>query len=152
MTRRGFINNAPTEFLTEVFEMDINEVRVLPNGNGAIIVRLDDISAADPEDDAYTAEVSAVAESAGEGIAQDVYELYSRAIQLQTDVQINDAAINAVHTAASTAMPALTRMRLKIKAATHWKTCARLSPKAGLICLLICPPPLRVCSVTSAMT
>ena len=98
MTRRGFINNAPTEFLTEVFEMDINEVRVLPNGNGAIIVRLDDISAADPEDDAYTAEVSAVAESAGEGIAQDVYELYSRAIQLQTDVQINDAAINAVHT------------------------------------------------------
>ena len=98
MTRRGFINNAPTDFLTQVFEMDINDVRVLPNGESAIIVRLDDITGADPEDVAYTAEVAAVAESAGEGIAQDVYELYSRAVQLQTDVQINDAAINAVHT------------------------------------------------------
>ena len=97
MTRRGFINDAPTDFLTQVFEMDLNEVRVLPNGDGAIIVRLDDITGADPEDEAYTAEAAAVAESAGEGIAQDVYELYSRAVQLQTDVQINDAAVNAVH-------------------------------------------------------
>ncbi|MCF2903797.1 peptidyl-prolyl cis-trans isomerase [Octadecabacter sp. CECT 8868] len=97
MTRRGFINGAPTSFLTEVFEMEIGEIRVIANGEDAIIVRLDDVSGADPSDEAYVAEVAAVAESAGEGIAQDVYELYGRAIQMQTDVQINDAAVNAVH-------------------------------------------------------
>lgn len=98
ITRRGFINGTPPNFLTEVFEMETGDVRVIENGQGAIIVRLDDITAADPEDDVFTAEAAAVAESAGEGIAQDIYELYSRAVQLRTDVSINDAAINAVHT------------------------------------------------------
>ena len=45
-----------------------------------------------------TVEQAAIAESAGEGIAQDIYEMFTRAVQLRTEVQINDAAINAVHT------------------------------------------------------
>jgi peptidyl-prolyl cis-trans isomerase D len=98
ITRRGFINGAPPTFLNDVFEMKIGEVRVLPNENGAIIVRLDAITAADTSDDAYTAEVVAVAEAAGEGIAQDIYELYIRTVQLQTDVQVNEQARNAIHT------------------------------------------------------
>lgn len=98
ITRRGFINGAPSTFLTDVFEMEIGEVRVLPNENNAIIVRLDAITAANTSDDAYTAEVAAVAEAAGEGIAQDIYELYSRTVQLHTDVQVNEQARNAVHT------------------------------------------------------
>ncbi|WP_281982012.1 SurA N-terminal domain-containing protein [Thalassorhabdomicrobium marinisediminis] len=97
LTRRGFINGAPRDFMARVFEMEVGEVRVLPNDGAAVIVRLDDISAADTGDEAYTAEVDAVAEQAGEGIAQDIYELYTRAVQVRTDVQINDAAINAVH-------------------------------------------------------
>ena len=98
ITRRGFINGTPPNFLTQVFEMDVDEVRVLPNGDAAIIVRLDDVSGANPEDIAYSAEVEAVAANAGEGIALDIYEFYSRNIQLQTDVQISDSALNAVHT------------------------------------------------------
>ena len=98
ITRRGFINGAPSTFLTDVFEMEIGDVKVLPNKNDAIIVRLDAITAADTSDDAYTAEVVAVSEAAGEGIAQDIYELYSRTVQLQTDVQVNEQARNAVHT------------------------------------------------------
>ncbi|AGI67843.1 hypothetical protein OAN307_c22160 [Octadecabacter antarcticus 307] len=98
ITRRGFINGAPRSFLTDVFEMAIGDVQVLPNGAGAIIVRLDAITAANTSDEAYTAEVAAVAETAGEGIALDIYELYSRTVQLRTDVQVNEQARNAVHT------------------------------------------------------
>jgi peptidyl-prolyl cis-trans isomerase D len=98
ITRRGFINGTPPTFLRDVFEMEIGNVRVLPNADGAIIVRLDAITAADTSDEAYTAEVASVAESAGEGIAQDIYELYSRTVQLRTDVQVNEQARNAVHT------------------------------------------------------
>jgi peptidyl-prolyl cis-trans isomerase D len=98
ITRRGFINGTPPSFLRDVFEMEIGVVRVLPTENGAIIVRLDAITAADSSDEAYTAEVASVAESAGEGIAQDIYELYSRTVQLRTDVQVNEQARNAVHT------------------------------------------------------
>lgn len=98
LTRRGFINGAPTDFMTQVFEMEVNEVRVLPNGGDAIIVRLDAISAADDSDPVFATEAAAIAESAGEGIAQDIYEMYTRTVQLRTDININDAAINAVHT------------------------------------------------------
>lgn len=98
ITQRGFINGAPTNFVPEIFGMDVGDVLVLPNGEGSVIVRLDEITAADPEDEAYTAEATTVAESAGEGIAQDIYEYYSRSVQLRTDVQINDQAVNAVHT------------------------------------------------------
>ncbi len=97
ITRRGFINGAPTNFMTEVFEMEVGDVRVLPNDGNAVLVRLDAISAADGEDEAFTAEAAAVAESAGEGIAQDIYEFYSRTVQLRTDVQINEQALIAVH-------------------------------------------------------
>ncbi|MCF2872819.1 peptidylprolyl isomerase [Octadecabacter sp. G9-8] len=97
LTRRGFVNGAPTNFLTEVFDMDIGDVRVLPNDGDAIIVRLDDITGADPEDDVFATEMDAIAQSAAEGIAQDIYELYTRTVQLRTEVNINDAAINAVH-------------------------------------------------------
>lgn len=97
ITRRGFINGTPSNFLTEIFEMEQGDVRVVPNGDSAIIVRLDGITAADETDEAYSAEAASVAESAGEGIAQDIYEFYSRTVQLRTDVQINDQALNAVH-------------------------------------------------------
>jgi peptidyl-prolyl cis-trans isomerase D len=97
ITRRGFINGAPSTFLPEIFEMEVGDVRVLPNEDNAIIVRLDAISAADETDEAYSAEVATIAETVGEGIAQDIYEFYSRTVQLRTDVQINEQAINAVH-------------------------------------------------------
>jgi peptidyl-prolyl cis-trans isomerase D len=98
LTRRGFVNGAPTNFLTEVFNMEVGNMMVLPNGADAIIVRLDAVTGADPEDEVFAAESAAIAESAGESIAQDIYELYTRTVQLRTDVSINDAAINAVHT------------------------------------------------------
>ncbi len=98
ITRRGFINGAPSTFLTEIFEMEQGDVRVIPNEGNAIIVRLDAITAADEADEAYSAEVASVAETVGEGIAQDIYEFYNRTVQLRTDVQINEQALNAVHT------------------------------------------------------
>lgn len=97
MTRRGFINGAPTDFLSQVFQMELGEVRVLPNDGGAIIVRLDEVVPTDPADEVFAAEAEAIAQSAGEAIAQDIYELYTRDVQLRTDVELDDAAINAIH-------------------------------------------------------
>ncbi|MDB2368981.1 peptidylprolyl isomerase [Octadecabacter sp.] len=97
LTRQGFVNGAPPTFLSDIFEMTQGEVRVIPNGDDALIVRLDEIVAADPTDPTFEAAFSAIGETGAEGIAQDIYELYSRAVQQRTEVQINDQAINAVH-------------------------------------------------------
>ncbi|WP_296417500.1 peptidylprolyl isomerase [Pseudooctadecabacter sp.] len=97
LTRRGFVNGTPPTFLTEVFTMEPGDVRVLDNTGGAIIVRLDEVTAADDTDSAFAAEVASIAESTSQGIAQDIYELYTRNIQVNTDVNLNQAAINAIH-------------------------------------------------------
>lgn len=97
MRRDGVLTGTPPTFLREVFEMAVGDVRVLENGSDAVIVRLDAISAADPETDAFKAELDAFALQGAEGIAQDIYEAYAREVQVRTDVSINDAAINAVH-------------------------------------------------------
>ncbi len=97
LTRRGFVNGTPQTFLTDVFEMEVGEVRVIEHGETAIVVRLDEVIAADTTDDAFTAELETIAESAAEGIAQDIYEIYTRDVQVRTDVSINQAAVNAIH-------------------------------------------------------
>lgn len=97
LTRRAFVNGTPQNFMTEIFAMEIGDVQVIENGDAAIVVRLDAITAADPEDVAYTAELAQIAESAAEGIAQDIYEIYTRSVQVRTDVNINQAAVNAIH-------------------------------------------------------
>ncbi|SLN12841.1 peptidylprolyl isomerase [Pseudooctadecabacter jejudonensis] len=97
LTRRAFVNGTPPTFMTDVFDMAVGDIRVLPNDGGAIVVRLDAITAADETDAAFAAEATALSESAAQGIAQDIYELYTRNIQVNTDVQLNQAAINAIH-------------------------------------------------------
>lgn len=95
--RRGFINGTPPTFMGTVFEMDVGDVLVIPYDGASLIVRLDGVTAA-ADDDAFAAERDAMAESAAEGIAQDIYELFSRTVQLRTDLYVNDNALNAVHT------------------------------------------------------
>ena len=97
LTRRSFVAGTPPVFMTEVFEMAVGDVRVIDNGAGAILVRLDGIAAADTSDPQNAAQKEATAEVAAAGIAQDVFEAYSNAVQMRTDVQINQAAVNAVN-------------------------------------------------------
>ena len=98
LTRRSFVNGTPQTFVSEVFEMEVGEVRVIANGEAAIVVRLDEINEADPEDEAFAAELAQISQNAGEAIAQDIYQIYARSVQVRTDVNINQAAVNAIHT------------------------------------------------------
>jgi len=98
VTRRGFVEGTPPGFVDQVFDMDVSDVRVVDRaGEGAVIVRLDLI--ADPVEDGprQSAELDSVAEAAAQGIAQDIFNAYSRAVQTRTDVTIDESAVNAVN-------------------------------------------------------
>ena len=97
LTRRSFVGGTPPNFLPDVFEMTTGEVRVIDNGNNAIIVRLDDVSAPDADDPATAAEKELTEQSADAGISQDIYNAFSAAVQSRTDIVINQAAVNAVN-------------------------------------------------------
>ncbi|MEJ6401718.1 peptidylprolyl isomerase [Yoonia sp. 2307UL14-13] len=97
MTRRTFIEGTPPDFNEQVFEMNMGEVRVLDAEDRAIIVRLDNIAPADPEDETNVAQLQAFADDAAAGLAQDIFDAYADAVQQRTDVSINQAAVNAVN-------------------------------------------------------
>jgi peptidyl-prolyl cis-trans isomerase D len=97
LTRRSFVGGTPPRFAAQAFDMAVGDVAVVDNGTGAIIIRLDGITAADPEDPQTAAQKQAAAENAAAGISQDIFDAFAGAVQSRTDVVINQSAINAVN-------------------------------------------------------
>lgn len=97
LTRRSFLEGTPPDFNTQLFEMAVGEVRVIDAENRALIVRLNGIAAPDLTDPSVIAQRSALAENASAGIAQDIFDAYANALQLQTETNINQATINSVN-------------------------------------------------------
>lgn len=97
IVRSGFINGAPPSFLPRIFEMEQGDIEVVDHGADAIIVRLDAIVAPDPEDVAFAAERASLNETAQDGIARDLFQIFTNTVQINTGVSVNDSAINAVH-------------------------------------------------------
>jgi len=96
-TRRGFIDRTPPTFLSEIFLLQPGEAKVVEDASGAVIVRLDGISAADTEGDLAVADRNVISEAAQQGIAQDLFGAFSEALRASTDVTLDQSAINAVH-------------------------------------------------------
>ncbi len=97
LTRRSFVEGTPPAFMTEVFEMAPGEVRVVPSSRNTLIVRLESIAPPAADDPNTTANRDAVLQSAAAGIAQDIFQAYANTLQTQTDVTLDQAAINAIH-------------------------------------------------------
>ena len=97
VTRTTFVEGTPPDFQSTVFEMDIAEVRVIASGDNAMIIRLDAIAAPDPEDPQVAAQLERAGQGAAQSIAQDLFNAFNTAVQVRTDVQINQAVVDAVN-------------------------------------------------------
>jgi peptidyl-prolyl cis-trans isomerase D len=97
LTRRSQTEGTSPDFLPAVFEMQPGEARAIPTEDGAIVLRLDSVEPADPEAETVQAEALAVASEVSGAISQDVFEAYARALQVGTEVRIDDRALAAVH-------------------------------------------------------
>jgi len=49
LTRRSFVEGTPPVFMTDVFTMEVGDAKVIDNGTGAIVVRLDAANAPNHE-------------------------------------------------------------------------------------------------------
>lgn len=97
LTRRSFVEGTPENFMTDVFEMADGDVQVVDNGTTAIIVRVDKTTQPDPTDPRTAADKEVAANAAAAGMSQDIFEAFAAALQARTDVNINQATVNAVH-------------------------------------------------------
>lgn len=97
VTRRGFIEEAPQEFIETVFGMEVGDVEVI-NGNGRIFVlKLNTVQDPDPEDgDLQQIDQFLRNETAG-GLSQDLFQVLANDIRARAGVNFDQGALNAVH-------------------------------------------------------
>ncbi len=97
LTRRAFLDNTPEGFTAAIFDMEPGDVRAIPTATGAIVVRLDAVQPPDLTEPTVQAERTAIGEQIAAGVAQDIFDIYASELRAQTDVSIDQAAVNAVN-------------------------------------------------------
>ena len=96
LIRSNFVAGTPPEFMSRVFEMKPGDVDIVDSDGAVIIVRLESI--APPEDsEEITALYDGVQEQTSQALAQDIFEIFARDVQLRGQPQIDQRAINAVN-------------------------------------------------------
>lgn len=97
MVRSGFVPETPAIFLTQVFDLQASEVKVIETATDVIIVRLDAI--APPADDDPDAQALGdfLGRQLADSYARDLYQSFSNNVVAGTDVDLNQTLINGLH-------------------------------------------------------
>jgi peptidyl-prolyl cis-trans isomerase D len=95
-TRNAFINGTPAGFMSEVFDMEIGNVLVLPGEDTVVIVRLDTINAASGYTQA-TALLDQLGAQINQTLAADIFNIYADEVVRRAGPQIDQRALQAVH-------------------------------------------------------
>ncbi len=95
LTRTAFLEGVPVDFMTQVFEMDPGELRVIPGNGNALIVRLDE-ELPPAETDEQRQMQDALAAQLSQALAQNIFDIYVRNAQTRARPVLDQQALNAV--------------------------------------------------------
>lgn len=97
-TRDAFIENAPQGFLDQVFSTEAGESLIVEGADTIILVYVAEILPPD-ESDPDTARIAdLIADDANQTMGQDALIAFTRAVEAEAGISINQATLNAVHT------------------------------------------------------
>ena len=97
LTRDGFVEVTPPDFVDVAFEMEPGETRVLSAEGDVWLLRLDAINAADRDSADARLAIDRFRDQSTRTLANDVVSAFTRAIMAERPVQVNQSALNAVH-------------------------------------------------------
>lgn len=97
IVRDSFVEGTPGGFVPAIFEMDEGDVGVVADAQGAWIVRLDRITPADPGSAEARALTVLLSNQAAQEVSDDLLDAFTGALVARKGVEINQAALNAVH-------------------------------------------------------
>lgn len=97
LTRNGTVLGAPDRFVARVFAMAEGEISMIEGFGAVLIVRLDKINAPDLSSEKNIELGTALREQLSASVAQDVYRAYTDTLRTTAGVDIDQAAVNAVH-------------------------------------------------------
>ena len=89
--------SSPSGFVDTVFAMELGEYRVLDGTTAAYLVRLDAITPPDLEDPDLVAIADQIRTQIAASVGDDILNAYAAALQSNAGININQAALNAVH-------------------------------------------------------
>ncbi|RLJ41774.1 peptidyl-prolyl cis-trans isomerase D [Litoreibacter meonggei] len=96
--RTEFIEDTPVALLITAFELEkASDTALIPTDDGAILVELLDISAADLAADDAQDFLTQLSQQGSAGLAADVFELYGQAVQARHGLSLDQVAVNAVN-------------------------------------------------------
>ncbi|NNE79091.1 MAG: peptidylprolyl isomerase [Silicimonas sp.] len=96
LERAAFIEGTPPDFTTALFEMEPNELRVLSADGDAWLLRLDAIAAPDASTPAAEALRNDFASRTAIDFSSGITAAFTQALVNNADVELNQAALNAV--------------------------------------------------------
>lgn len=95
LTRSDFVPGAPFSIMTEVFDMEPGEIRVVAGAGGVVVVRLDE--ELPPAEDGQVAQLrQSLTQQLDQTLAQELFEIFARDVQLRAQPQIDQNAVTAV--------------------------------------------------------
>ena len=97
LPRNGFVDGTAPGFIEALFDMERDEIRVLPFDGEAWLMRLDTITKPDPGSPDTAAERDAFAAWIATGLSGGILSAYTQALVEQAEVEVDQAALNAVH-------------------------------------------------------
>ena len=97
IARGDFVPDVPPNLMETVFGMDIGAVQSVLGDDRIVIVELDAVNAADLSDGESDSLRSILSQQVNQTLAQEVLAAYSTQIRLNADVQIDQNALNSVH-------------------------------------------------------
>ncbi|MGR3496454.1 SurA N-terminal domain-containing protein [Citreimonas sp.] len=95
--RGAQVQGLPAGVVETVFEMDEGAVRAIAAGDGAVVVQLDAITAADAESEIASTFAQQVEDQAASTVSEDLFRALAADIQARAGVEIDQQALNAVH-------------------------------------------------------
>ncbi|MBU2962401.1 peptidyl-prolyl cis-trans isomerase [Citreicella sp. C3M06] len=84
--------------IAALFEMQPGETRALPANDGAVVIRLDEVTPVDMQDAQVQMLSQILRQQAGNSVAQDLFSAFNADVQQRAGVNVDQAAVNAVLT------------------------------------------------------
>lgn len=97
LPRNGFVDGTAPGFIEALFDMGLGEIRVLAFNGEAWLMRLDMIAKPDLRSPDTAAERDAFAAWIATGLSGGILNAYTQALVEQAEVEVDQAALNAVH-------------------------------------------------------
>jgi peptidyl-prolyl cis-trans isomerase D len=97
VTRDAFVPGTTPDLMLQAFEMTPGEVRIIPTIGAVQIIRLDEVLGPDAADDTIEQRRNALELATRQLLGTDILGAFAGAVQADTGISLDQAAIQAVH-------------------------------------------------------